>query len=218
MTTPAATTAPDGAATGAAPAPGPAAASVPGRPATGWVPAPADAARSQGAFVRLLGLAVALLVTDPTGWVSRSLPGLALTLAVAVVGWFAATPLTARPIALGFTWRARLTRHRNTAFAVLCVLVAAVHRPPDWLAACDAALLLSYLLLLDAVAAGPPAARLLRRPLALGCAYGSSGVVLAAALVPVAPTGPWVRLLAAVALAGAAAAVLTALSNRSPRR
>jgi hypothetical protein len=196
------------------PAPGPV-------PALGadwaFVPAGNDALRKPGGFVRLLGVALTVLVTDPTTWLSRSTAGLVLTLLAAVVAWFAALPLTARPVALGFHWRTRLVRHRNTAFAVLCVLLAAVNRPPDWLAACDAALLLGYLLLVDAVAAGPPGARLLRRPVALGCAFGSSGVALAAALVPVSPSGPWVRILAAVALIGAAAAVIAALGARGRR-
>ncbi|MFC1416621.1 hypothetical protein [Streptacidiphilus cavernicola] len=202
-------------------APAPAVTGMTSRPAPAGAPAgaPRPAAEGgQGGFVRLLGVILALLVTDPVTWTSRTLPGLVLTVAVAVLAWFGASPLTARPVALGFRWRVRLLRHRNTAFAVLCVLVAATERPPGWLAGCDAALLLSYLLLVDAVAGGPPAARLLRRPVALVCAYGGSGVVLAAALVPVAPAGPWVRLLAAAALAAAAAAVMTALAARRTRR
>lgn len=163
---------------------------------------------------RLLGIVVALVVTDPSSWASRPLPDLVVPAFAALAAWFAATPLTARPVALGFRWHTRLSRHRNTAFAVLCVLLAAVYQPPTWLAACDTALLLSYLLAVDAAAAGPPAVRLLRRPLVLLCAYGASAVALCAALLPVAPTGSWARLLASVALVGAAGAVIAALTAR----
>ncbi|MFC1413056.1 hypothetical protein ACEZCY_09080 [Streptacidiphilus sp. N1-12] len=165
-------------------------------------------------LARYLGCLVALLVTDPTAWAGRPTVDLVLPLAAGLAAWFAATPLTARPVALGFRWRNRLSRHRNTAFAVMCVVLAAFNPPPGWLAACDTALLLTYLLCVDALAAGPPAARLLRRPLVLLCAYGASAVALTAALLPVAPTGPWARLLAALALAGAAAAVIAALTPR----
>ncbi|MHA6759503.1 hypothetical protein [Streptacidiphilus sp. PAMC 29251] len=182
-------------------------------PSAAAVPAPAPV-QGLDQLARLLGCIVALLVTNPAGWGAHPWSYLVLPLLAALIAWFAATPLTARPVAYGFRWRARLSRHRNTAFAVMCVVLAAFNHPPGWLAACDTALLLTYLLCVDALAAGPPAARPLRRPLVLLCAYGASGIALAAALLPVAPSGPWARLLAALALAAAAAAVIAALSPR----
>ncbi|MEY9963559.1 hypothetical protein ABIA33_001592 [Streptacidiphilus sp. MAP12-16] len=167
--------------------------------------------------VRLLGCAIAVLVTDPTAWLSRPPIDLLLPLLAVVGAWFAAPPLTARPVASGFRWYTRLARHRNTAFAVGCVLLAAANRPPGWLAACDTALLLTYLLCVDAVAAGPPGARLVRRPLALLTAYGASALVLTAALLPVAATGTWARLLAALALGASGAAVAGAVWVRRDR-
>jgi hypothetical protein len=180
-------------------------------------PASAEAPQNLGPLVRLLGVVLAVLVTDPTSWGSRPVPYLTFTVLAAVAAWFGADPLTARPVAISFRWRSRLSRHRNTAFAVMCVVLAAFNRPPDWLAGCDVALLLTYLLCVDALAAGPPAVRLLRRPLVLCCAFGGSALALAAALVPVTPSGSWARLLAALALAGAAAAVVAALAARARR-
>lgn len=164
--------------------------------------------------LRLIGVLLAVLVTDPAAWFHRPPVDLVLPLLAGGAAWFAAVPVTARPVATGFRWRTRLARHRNSAFAVGCVLLAAANPPPVWLAGCETALLLSYLIALDAVTAGPPAARLLRRPLPLLAAYAASAAVFAAALLPVAPAGGWSRLVAAVALAGAGAALLAALAAR----
>jgi hypothetical protein len=164
--------------------------------------------------VRLLGVLGAVLATDPPGWADRPRLQLVLPLALAMGAWFAATPVSARPVATGYRWFQRLARHRNTAFAAICVLVAALNPPPTWLAACEVALLLSYLVLLDSIVAGPPAARLLRSPWTLSAAYCAAAVVLAAAVLPVAPSGAWARLAAAVALVAAAAAVTAALITR----
>jgi hypothetical protein len=101
---------------------------------------------------------------------------------------------------------------------VMCVVLAATDPPPGWLAAVDAALLLTYLLAVDAVAAGPPGLRLLRRPLTLLAAYGATALVLAAALLPTTAMGPSSRLLAALALGAAAAAVAVAMTARGRRR
>jgi hypothetical protein len=168
--------------------------------------------------VQLLGCALALLVTDPTAWAGRPngdavLPLLALAAAV-----FAAAPLAARPVADGYRWHARLSRHRNTAFAVMCVVLAATDPPPAWLAAVDAVLLLTYLLAVDAVTAGPPGLRLLRRPLTLLAAYGGTAAVLAAALLPTTPLGPSARILAALALTTAGTAVAVGVGVRGRRR
>ena len=90
-------------------------------------------------------------------------------------------------------------------------MLAAADTPPDWLAACDAAVLLSYLLCVDAVAAGPPGARLIRRPSTLLAAYAATALVLAAAFLPTTSAGSWSRLVAALALAGAGIAVVAAM-------
>jgi hypothetical protein len=178
--------------------------------------APAPAA-SSGRPVRLLGCLLAVLVTDPTVWASRP-PVLQLLPVAAFVGAFwAAAPLTARPVLQGFRWYRRLARHRNTAFAVCCVALATLHQPPPWLAACDAALLLTYLVCVDAAAAGPPGARLLRRPPALLAAYGATALVFAAAVLPVSTAGTWGRVVAALAVAAASTALAVAL-RAGPRR
>ena len=164
--------------------------------------------------VQLLGCALALLVTDPTAWSGRPTVDFVVPLFALAAALFAAAPLTARPVADGYRWYARLARHRNTAFAVMCIVLAATDPPPDWLAAVDAVLLLSYLLAVDAVASGPPGLRLLRRPLTLLAAYGGTAAVLVAALLPTTSLGPSSRLIAALALAGAGAAVAVALGLR----
>lgn len=164
--------------------------------------------------LRLLGVPLALAVTDPAGWFSGSPARLLLPL-FAVLGALAgAGPVAARPVVSDTRWRRQLVRYRNSLFTAGCVLFAALIPPPGWLAACDTVLLLSYLLLLDAFVGGPPAAGLLRRPLALLSLYAGSGVVLAAALVPVDATGAWARLIAALAIAASGAGVLAALRLR----
>ncbi|MEY9842363.1 hypothetical protein [Streptacidiphilus sp. EB103A] len=167
--------------------------------------------------VQLLGCALALLVTDPTAWAGRPLPDLVVPLFALAAACYAAAPLAARPVATGYRWFARLARHRNTAFAVLCIVLAATDPPPAWLAAVDAVLLLTYLLAVDAVAAGPPGLRLLRRPVTLLAAYGGTAAVLAAALLPTTPLGPSARLFAALALAAAGGAVAVASGVRGRR-
>ncbi|QMU68400.1 hypothetical protein [Streptacidiphilus sp. P02-A3a] len=169
--------------------------------------------------LRLLGVPLALAVTDPAGWFSGPPARLLLPL-VAVLGALAgAGPVAARPVLGDGRWRRRIVRYRNSLFTAGCVLFAALFPPPGWLAVCDTVLLLSYLLLLDAFVGGPPAAALLRRPLALLSLYAGSGVVLAAALLPVDATGAWARLIAALAIAGSGAGVLAALRlrHRGPR-
>lgn len=199
--------------------PGPVSAAPPG---AAPMPAPTPASAAERALghvsargvewpVRLLGCALALLVTDPPAWSGRSAADLVLPLLALAGALLAAAPLTARPVAVGFRWHARLLRHRNTAFVVGCLVLAAFDPPPGWLAACDAAVLLTYLLCVDAVTAGPPGARLLRRPLSLLTAYAATGLVLAAAFLPTTSAGPWSRLVAAVALGGAGIAVVAAM-------
>ena len=170
--------------------------------------------------MRLLGCLIAVAVSDPTAWFAGSALRLLLPLCALAAAYVAAPPLSARPTGGDFRWRIQLLRHRNTAFVLGSVLVAAVNRPPGWLAAVDTALLLGYLLLLDGVVAGPPGARLLRRPRVLLAAVGASALVLAAALLPVHGGGAWARLLAALALIAAVATAATVLRLRrtDPRR
>jgi hypothetical protein len=164
--------------------------------------------------LRLLGALLAVAVTDPAGWFSGSPSRLLVPVFVVLGALFAAGPVAFRPVADDRRWQGRLSRFRNTLFVAACVLLAAAIPPPGWLAACDTALLLSYLLLLDAVVGGPPAAGLLRRPLALVSVYAGCAVVLAGALLPIAATGAWARLVAALALSASAVGVLTALRLR----
>ena len=184
----------------------------------GPVPPPAPApGPSLDRPIQILGCALALLVTDPTTWAGRPILDVLEPLFALAAAVFAAAPLTARPVATGHRWYARLSRHRNTAFAVMCIVLAATDSPPAWLAVVDAVLLLTYLLAVDAVAAGPPGLRLLRRPLTLLAAYGGTATVLAAALLPTTALGPSSRLIAAVALTGAGAAVAVASGVRGRR-
>ena len=219
------TTPPPAAPAPAAPPAVPPPPSAPGGPAplaaTDWAVPETD---SQDWTLRLLGALLGLAVSDPVGWFS-DFPGRLLLPLGALLGALAAAgPMAARPVVRDARWRRQLGRHRNTLFTAGCVLLAALLPPPGWLAACDVALLLSYLLLLDASVGGPPAARLLRRPLALLSVYAGCAVVLAAALVPVAATGAWARLVAALAIAASGAGVLAALrlrdrvTGRSPSR
>lgn len=161
--------------------------------------------------LRLLGCVVAAAVTDPPGWLAGSPSRLLEPLLAVLAACFAAVPMAGRPVATDSRWPARLSRHRNTLFLVGCVLLAAAIPPPAWLACCDTALLLGYLLGLDAVVGGPPAVRMLRRPLTVPAVVGSTALVLAAALVPVSATGAWARLLAAVAIAVSGGCVAGAL-------
>jgi len=206
--------------------PPPAAPGILPEAAPGWTPEPAPGSgfdvwavpassvfgsSGQDWTLRLLAGLLALAVTDPAGWFSGSLMRLLVPLVAVVGALFAGGPVAARPVAISFRWASRLSQHRNTMFTACCVLLAALVHPPVWLAACDTALLLSYLLLLDAIVGGPPAAELLRRPAALLSVYAGCAVVLAAVLVPVASTGSWARLVAALALAASGTGALTAL-------
>jgi len=182
--------------------------------APAWSVPAASTDQGQDWTLRLLGAVLAVAVTDPPGWFSGSPARLLIPLFAVLGALAAAGPVSLRPVLGDYRWLAKLGRYRNTLFGAGCLLLAAVFRPPVWLAGCDTALLLSYLLLLDAVVGGPPAADLLRRPLALLSVYAGCAVVLAAALVPVATTGSWARLVAALALAASGTGVLAAIRLR----
>ncbi|MFI5527965.1 hypothetical protein ACIA8O_05345 [Kitasatospora sp. NPDC051853] len=189
-------------------------ATPPAGPPGGPSPAP-PAGRLPGLFAelgsaawtaRLLGLALVLaadaaVASTPAAW-------LALLPFTVPAAWFAA-PSAPGAAASGSNWQAVLSRHRPTAFATGCVLLAALGGPPLWLAAAFTALLLGYLLYVDRLTSGSAAPSPRRQP-APAAAYGAAALVLAAAAVPVgrAAPGPLVALLA---VAGAALAAAVAL-------
>ncbi|WP_051940904.1 hypothetical protein [Phaeacidiphilus oryzae] len=154
---------------------------------------------------RGLALLLALAVARPS-----ELGDLPLTVLLLVLAWCAGPSRARRPVTVSYRWWPRLVQHRNTVFAVACVLVAAVRgggAPPVALAAADTVLLLSYLVLVDARTAGPVGRRRLR-PAALLAGYGASALVLVAASADVGHAGHWwARPLAALAIAGAGAAL-----------
>ncbi|MCZ4120651.1 hypothetical protein [Streptomyces sp. H39-S7] len=166
--------------------------------------------------VRGLGVALALAACDPhlTGSVT---PGdVVPPLAAVALAWWAAPPLVRRPVQYSARKAALLSQHRNTVFAVGCVVLAAFSTPPVWLASCVAALLLTYLLIVDACAAGPAGIRQLRARHVPLTAYGASALVLFAAFAP-SDGSAWGPVVAAAALIAVAYAVGTALWPREPR-
>ncbi|MEY9946091.1 hypothetical protein [Kitasatospora sp. GAS1066B] len=156
---------------------------------------------------RCLGLALAVAAADP---VARSTVASGLPVAVLAAGfaWWAAPAVdrTERP-------RGRLHHqlawHRNTALAVVAVLLAAVapHRP--WLTVTVAALLLGYLLHVDTYS---PLHRPPGRAVA-AAAYAASALVLLAAAAPTGSSSA-ARLLAVLGVAAAAGAVGLTLYER----
>ncbi|MDF9815117.1 hypothetical protein [Streptomyces sp. SPB162] len=134
--------------------------------------------------VRGLGIALALAACDPAVTASPT-PGHVLPpLAAVALAWWAAPPLVRRPVRYSARKAVLLSQHRNTVFAVSCVVLAAFSTPPVWLASCVAALLLTYLLIVDACAAGPAGLRQLRSRHIPLTAYGASALVLFAAFAP----------------------------------
>lgn len=161
--------------------------------------------------VLLLGVALVLAASDPTKLGQHGPVGWLLTAAAVVAAIWAAPVVAQRPTMTSIQWAARLVRHRNTVFAVGCTVLAGAGNPPVWLMVADAALLLAYLLIVDALAAGPIGIRQLRRGVAPLAAAGASAVVLLGALAPVNQGAVWGRILAALAVAAAALAAGAAL-------
>jgi hypothetical protein len=161
--------------------------------------------------VLLLGVVLALTVTDPTQLAKRGAIGWFLTAVVIVAAIWAAPVVAQRPAVEAVHWSSQLARHRNTVFAAGCVIIAGFDNPPVWLMAVDAALLLTYLLAVDALAAGPIGIRQLRRGVAPLAAAAASAVTLLGAEAPVNSGAIWGRVVAAVAVAAAALAAGTAL-------
>lgn len=127
---------------------------------------------------RLFGAALAVAVADPpNGFMGTSSPLMAVLLAI-FAGW-AAAPVVRRPVLTAHRWFNQLVRHKNTVFAGTCTVVAAAGRPALWLMIADAALLLGYLLALDAATAGPIGDRQFRSGWPAGLAAAGTALVLA---------------------------------------
>ena len=137
---------------------------------------------------RLFGPALALAASNPSDWSTTFGLAQKIALALAAVGLWAAAPVVSRPVLGTHRWPAILARHRNTLFAGACVVIAATGQPPVWLTTADAALVLGYLLALDAVSAGPIGIRQLRLAWPVAVAAGGTAVVLALAQLPLVPT------------------------------
>jgi hypothetical protein len=161
--------------------------------------------------VPLLGAASALAAANPVFQVARGPVGwLVLLVVMAAAVW--ASPIVAqRPTSSAVRLLTQLVRHRNTAFAVGCVVLAALTDPPVWLAVVDTALLIGYLLAVDAFAAGPIGADQARGGTVPLTAAAASAIVLVAAEVPVDSGAVWGRVVAALAVAAAATAAGAAL-------
>jgi hypothetical protein len=128
---------------------------------------------------RILGPAMALAAADPTEWTSSFGSRQLWAIALVLLGVWAAAPVVGRPVLSSHHWYKVAARHRNTLFAALCAVTAAAGKPPIWLTAVDAALLLGYLLAVDACAAGPIGVRQLRMYWPATVAAGGTAAVLA---------------------------------------
>lgn len=168
--------------------------------------------------VLLLGMALVLAAVDPTKLGSRGPIGWLFTMAALVAAIWAAPVVSRRPTAQSIRLANQLGRHRNTAFAVGCTIVAGFSDPPVWLMVIDAALLLAYLLVVDTFAAGPIGIRQLRQGIAPLCAAAAVAIVLLAAQAPVNSGAVWGRIVGALAVAAAAAAAGAALWIRQTGR
>lgn len=161
--------------------------------------------------VLLLGIALVLAVVDPTKLGTRGPVGWLLVAVALVAAIWAAPVVSRRPTARSVHLANQLARHRNTAFAVGCTIVAGFGDPPVWLMIVDATLLLAYLLAVDALAAGPIGMRQLRQGVAPLSAAGAVAIVLLAAQAPVNSGAVWGRIVAALAVAVAGVAAGAAL-------
>ncbi len=168
----------------------------------------------------VLGLALALAATDPVRLTEHNPVGWLVTVPVLVGAIWGAQVVAKRPATESVRWTTgtRIARHRNTIFAVACTLVAGSGDPPVWLMAVDAALLLAYLLAVDALAAGPIGIRQLRRPIAPAAAALASAITLVGARAPINSGTIWGRIIAVVAVAAAALAASAALWMRQQTR
>ncbi|WP_052433882.1 hypothetical protein [Streptacidiphilus melanogenes] len=169
---------------------------------------------------RGLGAALALAAADPAGLAHAgyllvsSVVRLVLIALMVLVAWFAAPPVVARPVSGDPRWASKLSRHRNTVLAVGFVLVVAIGSPPTWMMFCDAALLLAYLLFVDAAAAGPPGAAQLRDWPLLVAAVAAQGLVLIGAVLSVATADAWARATAAALVLAVGVGVTLSVRRR----
>jgi hypothetical protein len=173
---------------------------------------------------RFFGPTLALAAANPSGWTSAFGTAQLYAYCLAAFGLWAAVPVVRRPVLASQHWHRLLARHRNTLFAAACALTAAAGRPPVWLMAADAALLLGYLLALDALAAGPIGIRQLRLGWPVGAAAGGTALVLALTQMPLtsssgslAASGRWLAGVGA-GLAGLALALAFLPARREPSR
>ncbi|AUG82072.1 hypothetical protein CFP65_7494 [Kitasatospora sp. MMS16-BH015] len=182
-------------------------------------PAPDTIAEPAGevpAFGRPVALALALAAADPSLLATTPRLGVTLALPALALAWWAGPVTVGRPVRHSARWPAMLARHRNTAFAAGAVILTALTAPPVWVLACVAALLLGYLLLVDAVAAGPAGLLQWRSHGVVAAAYGAAALVLAAGSAPLTGVS-WGPALAALAVLGAAAVAGLALWSRGGR-
>jgi hypothetical protein len=187
-------------------------------PATPQAPPPGHRSTLSSTWtVLLLGVALALAAVNPAHSASRGPAGWLLIVAAVAAAIWAAPAVTRRPASDSIQWISRLIRHRNTTFAVACTVLAASSDPATWLMTVDTALLLAYLLAVDAFAAGPIGAGQLRDGIAPLAAAAASAVVLLGAQAPVNPGAVWGRIVAALAVAAAASAAGAALWSRQTR-
>jgi len=171
---------------------------------------------------RIFGPALALAAADPTQWSSTFGSRQLWAIALVLLGVWAAAPVVGRPVLSSHHWYKVLARHRNTLFAALCAVTAAADKPPIWLMAADAALLLGYLLAVDACTAGPIGVRQLRMYWPATVAAGGTAAVLAvtqliATLGPTTPT-PIGRWLGGAGAGLAGIALMTVFVPRSRRQ
>ncbi|HEU5332908.1 MAG TPA: hypothetical protein VFU73_09095 [Actinocrinis sp.] len=167
----------------------------------------------------VIGLALAIAAIDPASWPRMSAAVLVFLVVAALLFALGGAPaVIQRPVTYTNTWTAKALRHRNTVFAATCAAVAGLGDPPVWLMAVDAALLLAYLLAVDALAAGPVGARQLRGIRTPAAAAAASAAVLVVATAPVDGGAVWGRIVAALCVAAAACAAGLALWDRAARR
>ncbi|WP_280669315.1 MULTISPECIES: hypothetical protein [unclassified Kitasatospora] len=160
---------------------------------------------------RCLGLVLAVAACAPGGPAGWTVGHAVLALVVAPFGWWAGPPVTGRPVRRSARLLPRIARHRNTLLAVGAVLLAALNAPSAWLAGAFTALLLGYLLYVDARTHG----RRPTGPLPALAAYGAATAVLLAAVLPTG-TSSWARLPAVLGVGLATLALGSALWSHRP--
>lgn len=169
--------------------------------------------RADRAALRCTGVALVLAAAGVGGGagavVDRTGPA-AVAAATAFALW-AAPPLE-EPPPRAHTWLGRLAAARSTVLAAGSVLLAALGEPPFGQVAVVAALLIGYLLLVDAL--GPQHDRI--RPAHALAALAASGLVLPVAFASTG-AGEWSRPVALIGLAAVGWGLALLLPRRRPR-